>query len=186
MNRRGPRADPPRRERPRSACTNGLGLRLPEGSPEGNRSTVFAVHLANRDLDLADDLMLFSLWDRVAADAGVQVDCHSPLVAFVVDVLLPQRRMRFLLQRPDARRMVGDPGGRSRTRLSQAARACSDASSTALHSRTRADLLGRRERIRASEPGEGLCCWNSRRLGKQPRTRRTASHPPSADGRSQE
>ena len=53
------------------------------------------VHLAPfRDLGLADDghvvLALARRHARVAADAGVQVDRHPPLVALIVGVLLPE------------------------------------------------------------------------------------------------
>ena len=62
------------------------------------------VHLAPlRDLDLADDrhvvLALAGGHARVAADAGVQVDRHPPLVALIVGMLLPEREvLRFLLE----------------------------------------------------------------------------------------
>src|SRR4030095_15233887 len=53
------------------------------------------VHLAPlRDLDLADNrhvvLALAGRHARVAADAGVQVDRHPPLVALIVGMLLPE------------------------------------------------------------------------------------------------
>src|SRR4030095_3618980 len=62
------------------------------------------VHLAAfLDLDLAHDghvvLALARRHARVAADAGVQVDRHPPLVALLVGMLLPEREvMRFLLE----------------------------------------------------------------------------------------
>ena len=53
------------------------------------------VHLAPfRDLGLADDghvvLALARRHARVAADAGVQVDRHAPLVALIVGMLFPE------------------------------------------------------------------------------------------------
>jgi hypothetical protein len=68
---------------------------LPEGSPEKVPVDPDPVHLALfRNLDLPDNrhvvLALARRHARVAADAGVQVDRHPPLVALIVGVLLPE------------------------------------------------------------------------------------------------
>ena len=62
------------------------------------------VHLALfRDLDLADNrhvvLALAGDHARVAADAGIQVDRHPPLMALIVGVLREERKaLRFVLE----------------------------------------------------------------------------------------
>ena len=95
---------------------------LPEGSPREVPVDPDPVHLAPlRDLDLADDrhvvLALARRHARVAADAGVQVDRHPPLVALIVGVLLPEGEvMRVLLEDAEcAGDSLGRPGRAGRS-----------------------------------------------------------------------